>query len=82
MLNNVVTLCVIREAQTKSLNLVDPETAAYAVIARCDGSLREFKSYMAGHFPGSPPQFEIWWQTEEADTLDFAKKAIALERTQ
>ena len=79
---NAVNQCVIREAQTKSLSLVDPETAAYAVVARCDGSLREFKSYMAGHFPENPPQFEIWWRAEEADTLDFAKKAIALQRAQ
>jgi hypothetical protein len=79
---NAVNLCVIREAQTKSLSLVDPETAAYAVVARCDGSLREFKSYMAGHFPGNPPQFETWWRAEEEDTLDFAKKAVALDRAQ
>ena len=65
MLNNDVNLCVIREAQTKSLKLVDTEIAAYAVVAQCSGSLQEFKSYMADHVPGSPPQFEIWWQTEE-----------------
>jgi hypothetical protein len=82
MLINDVNLCVTREAQTKSLNLIDKETAAYAVVARCTGPLQEFKSYMAGHFPGNPPQFENWWLTEEADTLDFAKKAIALARTE
>lgn len=82
MLTDDVNSCVTREAQTKSLSRVDTETAALAIIARCTGPLQEFKSYMAGHFPGSSPQFENWWRTEEADTLDLAKRAVALARTQ
>jgi hypothetical protein len=77
-----VKICVTREAQTESLNRVDTETAAYAVVARCAGPLQEFKSYMAGHFPQNAPEFEDWWRTEEADALDFARKTITLARAQ
>ena len=74
--------CLKKEAQSKKLNRVDLETAVYAVLANCSPQTERYKRYMAGHFPGTPPQFEQWWTQKESDAATLVRKIIALVRTQ
>jgi hypothetical protein len=74
--------CLKNEAQSKKLNKVDLETAAFAVMANCSPQTQRYKGYMANHFPGNPPQFEQWWNQKEQNAMQFVKNVIALVRTQ
>jgi hypothetical protein len=74
--------CFKKEAQSKKLNKVDLETAAFAVLVNCSPQTQRYKGYMANHFPGNPPQFEQWWNQKEQDAMQFAKNVFALVRTQ
>src|SRR2546430_3752297 len=48
-----IGLCMKREAQSSSLNRVDLETAARAVVARCAGPRSEHRNYMSTRYPGN-----------------------------
>jgi hypothetical protein len=75
------TSCFTREAQSKSLDKWDLETAALAVQARCVAETQRFKAFAARHTPESVPAFEARMRGTEADDLQFIRQALALVRT-
>src|SRR5262245_20635197 len=60
------TNCFTREAQSKSLDKWDLETASLAVQARCVAETQRFKAFAARHTPESIPAFEARMRRTEA----------------
>jgi hypothetical protein len=77
------THCFTREAQDKSLDRVDINTAALAVQGLAE--TQRFKAFLARNtidsITGGVPGFEARWRQEEADDLQFIRQALALIRT-
>jgi hypothetical protein len=79
------TQCFAREAQDKSLNKVDIETAALAVQARCIKETTRFKAFAArttiDPVNGGIPGYENRMRQDDADDLQFIRQVLALART-
>jgi hypothetical protein len=77
--------CFTREAQDKSLNKVDINTAALAVQARCITETQRYKALAArttiDTVTGGIPGYENRMRQEDADDLVFIKQVLAVVRT-
>jgi hypothetical protein len=75
------TDCLVRESQAVAPQPIDLETAALAVLARCDYPGVIEKQLIAEH-PGYREFIHQETQKRYADILDTTKRGIALLRTQ
>jgi hypothetical protein len=79
------TECFAREAQNKSLNKVDINTAALAVQARCVRETAAFKAFAARHtidaVNGGIEGYENRMRQDDADDLQYIRQVLALVRT-
>src|ERR1700687_4499051 len=78
------TECFSREAQDKSLNKVDINTAALAVQARCITETQRFKAFAARSIDtvtGGIQGYEDRMRQDDADDLQYIRQVLALVRT-
>jgi len=79
------TQCFSREAQNKSLDKVDINTAALAVQARCITETQRYKALAArttiDSVTGGIQGYEDRMRQEDADDLQFIRQVLALART-
>lgn len=79
------TMCFTREAQNKSLDKADINTAALAVQARCIKETQRFKAFAARNtidaVNGGIAGYENRMRQDDADDLQYIRQVLAVLRT-
>ena len=79
--SDMASECIQREATIIAHTKVDLETAATAVLARCNSELAAERNYLPTLYPGYRDYMEPRLRELDTVRIDQARKRIALLRT-
>lgn len=80
-LSGKVHICLDREAIAVAPKLVDLETAAVAIMARCSKPLQDMRTFLYMGIPNFTPNPDFWEKDIEPVWAKEARNAVALART-